>query len=104
MEIFSTLTGFDWDDSNRNKNWDQHKVTWFECEEVFFNQPLYIVPDTVHSIVEERFYALGRTNSDRLLFLVFTHRKSRIRIISARDMHKKGRKVYNEKAQKDSKI
>ena len=97
MEIFSTLTGFDWDDSNRNKNWDQHKVTWFECEEVLFNQPLYIVSDTVLSI-RRTVLCIGLNKFNRLLFLVFTHRKSRIRIISARDMHKKERKVYNEKA------
>ena len=104
MEIFSKFTGFEWDDSNRNKNWEKHRVTWVECEEVFFNQPLYVMSDPLHSVAEERFYVLGRTNSKRLLFLVFTHRKTKIRIISARDMHKKERKVYNEKAQKDSKI
>ena len=104
MEIFAKFNGFEWDDSNRNKNREKNRVTWVECEEVFLNQPLYIMPDPLHSDVEERFYALGRTNSKRLLFLVFTIRKTKIRVISARDMHKKERKLYNEKAQKDSQI
>lgn len=90
--------------SRQDKNWHRHKVTWWECEEVFFNQPLYVYPDERHSLTEERFYALGRTNSSRLLFIVFTRRKTKIRIISARDMHKKERKVYLEKAQRDSKV
>jgi uncharacterized DUF497 family protein len=36
--------------------------------------------------------------------MVFTRRKSKIRIISARDMHKKERKIYYEKAKRDSKV
>ena len=62
-------------------------------KQVFFNQPL-IAPDTKHSQVEERFFALGRTDMDRYLFLVFTMRGRKIRIISARDMNKKERKIY----------
>ncbi len=104
MEMFSKFAGFEWDEANRNKNWEKHRVTWIECEEVFFTQPLYIMPDPIHSDAEERFYALGKTNGQRLLFLVFTRRKAKVRVISARDMHKKERKVYNEKAQKDSQV
>jgi uncharacterized DUF497 family protein len=104
MEIFSKFNGFEWDDSNHNKNWVKHRVTWGEREEEFFNQPLYIMPDPLHTVVEERFYALGRTNSKRLLFLVFTRRKSKLRVMAARNMHKRERKIYNEKTQKDSKI
>ncbi len=88
MEIFTQFTGFEWDDANRDKNWHKHKVAWWECEEVFFNQPLYVFSDMRHSITEERYYALGKTSNARLLFLVFAHRKNKIRIISARDMHK----------------
>lgn len=104
MKLFSGFSGFDWDSANREKNWIQHQVAWWECEEMFFNQPLYVFLDTGHSSGEERYYALGRTNHARLLFIVFTRRKNRIRIISARDMHKKERKVYHEKAKKDSEV
>ncbi len=104
MQQFLQFQGFDWDKANRDKNWLCHKVTWWECEEVFFNQPLYVHIDKRHSLTERRFYALGRTNGSRLLFIVFTQRKARIRIISARDMHRKERKVYLEKAQRDSKV
>jgi uncharacterized DUF497 family protein len=104
MELFSQFSGFDWDEANREKNWLRHNVTWWECEEVFFNQPLYVFPDKVHSTSEERYYALGKTNTSRLLLIVFTRRGNKIRVISARDMHKKERKVYHEKAKKDSQI
>ena len=104
MKPFSGFSGFGWDSANRDKNWHRHKVGWWECEEVFFNQPLYVFPDTGHSSAEERYYGLGKTNHARLLFIVFTRRKNRIRVISARDMHKRERKVYYEKAKKDSKI
>jgi hypothetical protein len=72
VQILSEFTEFDWDDANRHKNWQKHRVSWWECEELFFNQPLYTLPDLSHSQREERFYALGTTNAGRLLFVVFT--------------------------------
>ena len=102
MQLFTQFEDFDWDDANRNKNRHRHNVHWWECEEIFYNQPLYVYPDQRHSRAEERFYALGKTNRSRLLFIVFTRRNNSIRVISARDMHKKERKVYLEKTQKDS--
>jgi uncharacterized protein len=102
MELFADFAGFDWDKGNRDKNWRTHKVAWWECEEAFFNQPLYVVKDQGHSLREERYYALGRTHTHRMLFVVFTRRKSRIRVISARDMSKRERKVYLAKVQKDT--
>jgi len=50
--------------------------------------------DKKHSEIETRFYALGHTDLDRKLFIVFTIRNKKIRIISARDMSKKERKIY----------
>ena len=88
------VTGFDWDEGNLEKNWFRHGVSPLECEEVFFNQPLIVAPDERHSQKEDRFFSLGRTDRDRYLFVVFTLRGRKIRIISARDMNKKERKVY----------
>jgi len=86
--------GFQWDAGNLEKNWLKHGVSPIECEELFFNQPLVVVSDEKHSQNEERFYALGRTNSDRYLFLAFTMRGHKVRVISARTMKKKEGKVY----------
>lgn len=79
---------------NADKNWISHQVSCSECEEVFFNDPLLLYEDMMHSQSECRYYVLGKTNANRKLFIVFTMRKELIRIISARDMNKKERKIY----------
>src|SRR5580698_9642227 len=83
--------GFEWDKDNLTKNWEKHRVTFWECEEIFFNQPLLMAEDVKHSHQEERYYALGKTDGERFLFAVFTVRHKHIRIISARDMNRKER-------------
>ena len=87
-------TGFDWDEANARKNWDQHGVTPEEAEDVFFHEPLILRSDVRHSKREKRYYALGRTNAERRLFLAFTVRRNRIRVISVRDMNQNERATY----------
>jgi uncharacterized DUF497 family protein len=86
--------GFDWDDDNVHKNWDKHRVTAHEAEDVFFHEPLVVAADRKHSVKENRFYVLGQTAAGRRLFLAFTVRRSRIRVISARDMNSREREAY----------
>jgi uncharacterized DUF497 family protein len=85
-KILIQCTGFEWDNGNITKNWDQHDVSTRECEQIFFNKPLIAKRDRKHSEFENRYYALGQTDWGRLLFVVFTVRKNKIRVISARDM------------------
>jgi len=97
MDIFGLLSrcaGFEWDGHNAGKNWQKHRVTPSECEEIFFNRPLVAADDIKHSEKENRFYALGRADAGRKLFVVFTVRRDIIRVISSRDMNRKERKVY----------
>jgi len=94
LEKLLNCTGFDWDQNNIEKIWAKHKVSPFECEQVFFNEPLVVQDDVKHSQDETRYYILGQTDKKRLLFVVFTVRKNLIRVISARDMGKKERQVY----------
>lgn len=96
MKTLSECTGFQWDQHNTNKIWDTHRVTPTEAEQVFFNHPFVVADDTAHSQKERRYRALGRTDTGRLLFLVFTIRATLIRLISARDMSRKERKVYEQ--------
>ncbi len=91
------LVKFQWDNGNLEKNWIKHKVTAFEAEQVFFNSPLMVINDEKHSQLEQRAAALGRTDANRLLLVIFTIRNDHVRVISARDMHSKERKLYNEK-------
>jgi uncharacterized DUF497 family protein len=93
-EILTGCTGFDWDEGNLVKNWERHRVSASECEQIFFNRPLVTAADLRHSSQEARFYALGHTDAGRRLFVVFTVRERRIRVISARDMNRKEREVY----------
>ena len=95
-KVLQQCTGFDWDEGNSEKNWILHQVGRNECEQVFFNEPLVIGDDEGHSQIEKRWFLLGQTDSNRLLFVVFTLREKLIRVISARDMHKKERRIYNE--------
>jgi uncharacterized DUF497 family protein len=85
-KILANCTGFEWDQGNITKNWEIHDVSTSECEQIFFNKPIIVKRDKEHSKTENRYYALGRTNMNRLLFAVFTVRNKKIRIISARDM------------------
>lgn len=96
MIDLSGITGFDWDEGNRDKNWINHQVSTGECEEVFFNLPLLLQPDPTHSSTEARYFVLGQTNAGRHLFIVFTIRSDEIRVISARDMSRKERVAYGE--------
>ena len=94
--------GFDWDEGNSKKNWYLHEVTDGECEDVFFNVPLIIAADKKHSSNENRFFALGRTDAERWLFIAFIIRNKLIRVISARDMTKREERIYAEKIKRDS--
>ena len=93
----SNCDGFQWDKGNIDKNWQKHNVKNTECEEVFFNRPLMIGDDKKHSIIEKRFYVLGQTDLNRKLFIAFTVRDKKIRVISGRDMTKKEKRIYDEK-------
>ena len=98
MIDWTAVTGFDWDEGNARKSADKHGVTQAEAEQVFFNEPLLTSPDTAHSEREPRFHALGRTDVGRQLHLTFTLRAqdTLIRVISARDMHRKERAIYEQ--------
>jgi len=95
-DILANCTGFEWDDGNLTKNWDKHEVSEGECEQVYFRQPLIVRRDKKHSKLENRYYVLGRTDVERLLFMVFTVRNNKIRIISALDMTRAEKKRYRK--------
>lgn len=87
-------TEFEWDAGNADKNWIRHRVSQAECEQVFFNRPLVVSEDDLHSDDEVRFFALGQSDAGRLLFMVYTLRGEKIRVISARDMTRREQEEY----------
>jgi uncharacterized DUF497 family protein len=104
MGKLDNIAGFEWDAGNIDKNWIKHGVSNAECEEVFFNTPLLIRPDSFHSREESRTAAFGRTDAERPLFVVFLVRNNFVRVISARDMTDKELEVYRDRLKKSSKI
>ena len=91
------VAGFDWDAGNARKN-DKHGVSAAEAEQVFFNAPLLLLEDTGHSQQEQRLHAMGKTDVGRGLHISFTLRQlgTLIRVISARDLHRKERAIYDQ--------
>ncbi len=94
--LLANCAGFEWDQGNLLKNWEKHGVTGSECEQIFFNKPLVVAAIERGELTENRYFALGRTDIGRELFLVFTIRGENIRVISARDMGRKERKAYED--------
>ena len=95
MGPFEKISGFEWDKGNEQKN-AKHGVTPAEAEQVFLNEPLVVLNDLKHSDTEQRFHALGQTVEGRLLHITFTIRTNMIRVISARNMHRKERAIYEQ--------
>ena len=98
MLDFKRLLGFDWGAGNERKSADKHGVTQAEAEQAFFNDPILMTEDVAHSCDEPRLHVLGRTNAGRSLNITFTLRQNdtRIRVTSARDMHRKERSHYDK--------
>lgn len=96
MRINKKIFEFQWDKGNIEKN-KKHKVEDKEAEEAFLDDGKVILKDKLHSTgLEERFIILGKTKRNRLLYIVFTQRDDKLRIISARDINKKEVYLYEE--------
>ena len=104
MDLLPDSIKFNWDKGNINKSLKKHNISNEEAEEVFVNQPIVLLEDEEHSKVETRQMILGKTDKKKLLSIIFTTRNKKIRIISARKMSRKERKLYEEKTKSYSKV
>lgn len=95
-EFFEEVTSFQWDAGNSDKLWLRHEVTQAEAEQVFVNRPIVVTGDQKHSGGEVRYFALGKTDASRRLMVAFTIRRHEVRVISARPMSRRERKIYGE--------
>jgi uncharacterized protein len=98
MKVTREPIEFEWDKGNIDKNFTAHGVKNEECEEVFFDPNKRMLRDPLHSNKEKRYVIIGKTKKQRILFIVFTRRKQKVRIISARDLNKKEKHLYEEKS------
>ena len=88
---------FQWDRSNIFKNYFKHGITTKESEEIMLDSNVLINKDIKHSQKEKRFIAIGKTFKNKILFVIYTIRKNKIRIISARVANKKEKYLYAKK-------
>lgn len=90
--------GFDWDSGNRKKC-QKHGVSIAEIESLF-SRVVKIAPDLQHSLTEERFKAIGKTDTGRNVLVAFTLRRrgesTVLRPVSARYMHQKEVAYYEK--------
>lgn len=86
---------FEWDEGNLLKV-RQHGLAINNIELAFFSQDKFLAVDYKHSQLEPRYILLSRNQAARWLYIVFTLRQSKIRIISARYMHQKEVTRYEE--------
>lgn len=77
---------FDWDDDNAG-HIARHGVEWWEAEEALADPRRFGLGRSVVS-GEIRFSYAGRTDSGRLLVVVYTHRDGRIRVVTAREANR----------------
>lgn len=87
---------FEWDVAKAELNVRKHGVTFEEAASVFGDEHGRIFSDPDHSGDESRFLLVGVSSSRRLLIVVSVERGERVRLISARQVTKKERRVYEE--------
>jgi len=92
--LLKTIEGFEWDKGNIEKNWKKHRVSQKESEQAFFNLSRIVIKAKRQTKKEKRFLLLGKTTRQRKLSIIFTIRNKTIRVISARPMSRKERRIY----------
>ncbi len=86
---------FEWDEEKAKLNAQKHGVTFEEAELAFYDENAVILFDDTNSAEEIR-YQLIALSPNRLLFVSYTERFERIRIISARKANARHTRIYNE--------
>ncbi len=85
---------FEWYPPKAASNLKKHRVSFEEASTVFDDRQIVDFPDDDHSEDELRYLAIGRSNMDRLLVVVFAPTETGIRIISARVPERWERREY----------
>lgn len=105
MKVLPKILSFDWDLGNINKSLKKHSISPNVSEEPFTDKDLLTFPDPTHSTSERRYHLIGKTKRGDILFITYTLRINKIRIISARVANKNERRFYeNQKTKIITKI
>jgi uncharacterized DUF497 family protein len=87
---------FEWDSKKATENFQKHGVAFQEAATVFGDPLAITFDDSDHSLSEDRHITFGLSLRKRLIVVAHTERGGRTRIISARLMDRKERKIYEE--------
>jgi len=80
----------------------RHNVDPEEVEEVCFGKPIIVKNKQASKGLNLTYYALGKTESGRYLFVMFIYFKnSRAMVVTARDMDENERKYYRRQSNND---
>ena len=87
---------FEWDPQKAKTNEQKHNLTFHEGATVFGDPLAITFPDPDHSVDEERYLTFGLSSLNRLVVISHTQRAGKTRIINARLMTRRERKIYEE--------
>ena len=87
---------FEWDENKAAENLRKHKVGFDEAKTVFGDPFSITIPNSAHSIYEQRYIDVGRSSKGRVLVVVYIEREDNIRLISCRKATPLERRVYEE--------
>ena len=87
---------FEWDEEKAKTNFKKHRVSFDEAMTVFPDPFSITISDPDHSVDEQRYIDIGSSDKGRVLVVVYTERRSNIRIISCRKATPTERKLYEE--------
>ena len=85
---------FEWDTEKERLNYEKHHVHFETAARVFRAENRIELYDEKHSDDEDRYNTIGKV--DDVLFVVFTERRERIRLISARMATPTERRIYHD--------
>lgn len=82
----------EWDDNKASLNWKKHKIYFEDAARVFLDDNRIDEFDEEHSDFEERRKVIGMV--ENVLFVVYTERGEKLRLISARNATRKEKEDY----------
>jgi uncharacterized protein len=94
------MIDFEWDITKEKTNLRKHSVAFSEAATVFRNGLSITIYDPDHSAEEDRYITIGTSMTGRPLMVAHTDRHDRTRIISARELTRKEREVYENEIQR----
>lgn len=87
---------FEADPVKAAQNLKKHKVSFEEAASVFGDAMTLTFADPDHSIGEARWLMFGLSSKGRILTVIYTERRGKVRLVSARTATKNERKIYEE--------